>query len=138
MTYYNLFLDDIRVPNDCRLYKVPGMPNDNWIYSDMKWVIVKNYNEFIKTISDKFINDEFPSTISFDHDLADVDDEKSGLICVKFNEKTGHDCAKWLLNFCIENDIEMPKCWVHSMNTIGNLNIRRTIEDWNRWKNKLK
>ena len=49
---YNLFLDDIG--------------NYNTFLQDTRtWVTVRNYNEFVKTITERGI----PSYISFDHDL---------------------------------------------------------------------
>ena len=43
-------------------------------------------------------------------------------------EKTGNDCAKWLLEYCYENDLKLPQCMVHSANPVGADNIRKTLE----------
>lgn len=56
---YNLFLDDIRNPSDCIHYMYTP------IYTSVDWVIVRNYNEFVKTIEEKGL----PEIVSFDHDL---------------------------------------------------------------------
>jgi len=69
--------------------------------------------------------------ISFDHDLADEHvqyylralhdgnpDEEPDFI-----EKTGMACAKWLVNYCLDNDILMPHFSVHSANPSGAENI---------------
>ncbi len=59
---YNLFLDDFRMPADVVLY----MPKCAY-YTDREWVIVRSYDEFVKTIEEMGI----PQAVSFDHDLAD-------------------------------------------------------------------
>ncbi len=59
---YNLFLDDMRIPE--AVFKYIG--DDRYINND--WVIVRSYNEFTKHIRKHGI----PETISFDHDLADI------------------------------------------------------------------
>ena len=70
-----LYLDDIRVP-------------------DGDWVIVRSYNEFISHIKQYGL----PEFISFDHDLAD--EHYAGENYKNFKEKTGLDCARWLLVYC--------------------------------------
>ena len=44
MKKYNLFLDDYRIPLDCLEY------TGNIIYATYKWIVVKNYDEFVDTI----------------------------------------------------------------------------------------
>lgn len=135
---YNLFLDDERNPG-----------NVTWVELASKKVkaptiIARNYNEFVDFIS----REGLPATVSFDHDLADehyrhmltdnslnrhtafVDDEFGGLN-VTFDygeEKTGYDCAKWLVQYCIDNDLKFPEYTVHSMNPVGAERIRQYIE----------
>lgn len=60
---YNLFLDDFRVPMDVLRY----MPKYQY-YVDKEWDIVRNYDEFVKIVTEKGI----PQAVSFDHDLAAV------------------------------------------------------------------
>lgn len=124
MKRYNLFLDDIRSPLDCHY-----MPNRG-IYFKTEWRIVRNYSQFCKMIEEGFSNGEFPDLISFDHDLADihyVDAEISKDLYEETYgnsvEKTGKDCAKWLAEFCLGNDITLPQYLVHSQNTVGAENI---------------
>lgn len=76
------------------------------IYDELEWEIVRYYKEFVEIIQKCGL----PETISFDHDLGD--------------DKTGFDCAKWLINYCIDNKKELPAdIFIHSMNTAGSLNI---------------
>jgi hypothetical protein len=83
-----------------------------------------------------------PETISFDHDLADEhyqnlfedknwmkEDSDVELSYDSYTEKTGLECAKWLVDFCIENGKQLPTCWVHSANPVGKKNIQAYLEN---------
>jgi hypothetical protein len=110
---YKLFLDDFRKPADCYEYfKLP-------IYLDIDWVLVCNYCEFVNIIQ----NNGIPEIISFDHDIYYEDYD--------FPEKTGYDCAKWLIYYCIDNKLELPKeVLIHSMNAAGSANIKSLFESY--------
>lgn len=115
------------------------MPLDRSIYSEESWEIVRSYKEFVETVRLKFYLKEWPSLISFDHDLADEHYDpamysENGEYPKNFSEKTGTECAKWLLQFCIENDIELPDYTVHSMNPIGAERIKGVLEGWRKYK----
>lgn len=120
---YYLFLDDKRTPD--KVFKYTGESE----YIKFKWIIVRNYNKFIKTITKRGL----PDLCSFDHDLADIHTkyffENGGYknppdpLKAKFTEKTGFDCAKWMSNFCIESNLKLPKFKVHSANPCGKENI---------------
>ncbi len=63
-----------------------------------------------------------PEYVSFDHDLADISDSHK--------EKTGYDCVKWLVDYCIDNKIiKFPNYQVHSANPIGKKNITSYVEN---------
>ena len=118
---YNLFLDDIRSPED--VFNYTGQP----LYLMNKWIVVRNYDEFVKAITELGI----PDTVSFDHDLADVhydvqdhvDEDYYDLMSAQ-NEKTGYHCAQYLLNHCLDNELDIPNVvWIHSMNGPGAKNI---------------
>lgn len=110
----------------------------NTIYITEEWDIVKNYNEFVNYIQ----KNGLPDVISFDHDLADehytpreywddyklskeYQDQKS------YSEKTGNDCAKWLVQYCIDLKLSLPLYLVHSANPVGADYIRKTLKDSN-------
>ena len=126
MSYY-LFLDDYRKPEDCFNYTY------NQVYL-LGWVVVRNYNEFVKTIE----KNGLPVMVSFDHDLADehYDPDLHGSetyneIYDSFVEKTGYDCAKWLINYCVENKQFLPETiLVHSMNPAGSANIKSLLNSY--------
>jgi len=136
---YNLFLDDIRFPEDCTYYKTKGMPSNRAIYTQEEWYIVRSYKEFVDKITKEFIDGKFPAIVSFDHDLADIHyDPATWTESFVYHEETGKDAAKWLVQFCIDNDIDLPECWVHSMNPIGGEGIMKTLNDWNVYQERFK
>jgi len=120
---YRLFLDDVRYPE-----------NVHWIEGpyDSEWTIVRNYNEFVKMIE----TCGMPEMISFDHDLAEehYNPETWEDSSAKYKEKTGNDCAKWLVEHCIEKNLNMPEYLIHSMNPIGRKRISDTIDDLIRYR----
>lgn len=109
MSYF-LFLDDIRDVKDVTWRNIP--PGN--------WVTVRNYDEFREEITNRGI----PCFVSFDHDLAD--NHYGG----KYDEKTGASCARWLANYCFENNLDLPKYEVHSMNPVGSENIRSILSSY--------
>jgi len=108
----NIFLDDIRYPNISH--------NDNkGLGSEFsainKWIIVRDYFEFIELINNSFDDIKL---VSFDHDLACYKDGK---------EWTGKDAANYLINYCLDNNKKFPSWYVHSDNTAGKKNIISSI-----------
>ena len=47
-------------------------------------------------------------------------------------EKTGYDCAKWLVNECMIKGVKHPPYIVHSMNPVGKQNIISYVESYNK------
>lgn len=130
MSYY-LFLDDERFPQDVTWVKLP-LHN---------WTIVRNYTDFVRAITDKGL----PKEIAFDHDLGyehyqaynTADKPGKGVIDYSsFKEKTGLDCAKWLIEYCREKNLPLPTFYVHSMNPIGKQNIINAINSYKRYLQK--
>lgn len=120
---YNLFLDDFRRPEDA--FNHMHLP----IYNLEDWVTVRNYYAFILVIEGKGI----PDVVSFDHDLNDFDYENPNNFDyeIENREKTGYHCAKWLIDYCLDNEKELPKrIIVHSMNPYGSLNIKSLFESF--------
>lgn len=131
-----LFLDDIRNPEDAFLY------TNQKKFLEQKWEIVRNFNEFIGHIK----NNGLPFYISFDHDLADThytpehlwtDYNKSKEWQDKqvHQEKTGYECAIWLVDYCIDNNLTLPEYYCHSLNPVGKDKI---ISLLNQFKSKTK
>jgi hypothetical protein len=124
MTKYCLFLDDCRTPEDVFLY------TKNSLYLSEKWMIVRNYDQFILAIN----NYGIPYVLSFDHDLesSHYGHQQGEIPYDQFAEKTGYHCAKWLIDYCINNNKDVPQVvLIHSMNFNGSRNIEslfRTYE----------
>lgn len=124
---YNLFLDDIRNPVEVCTYIKPVSLQA--FFKDYEWVICRNYSEFTNYI----IKNGIPNVISFDHDLADEhytpEEYWTGYESSRnyqedkyphYTEKTGYDCAKWLIEYCMKNNTDIPKSILcHSMNPVG-------------------
>lgn len=128
-----LFLDDIRIPKDA-IGLIPS--NLNQFYWDNNWIVVRNYYEFCNYIQ-KF---GLPEFISFDHDLADFhydytpedyENMTEEDMVIKFGsmEKTGYECAKWLVDWCLENSLRLPQFVVHSANPVGKQNIESYLNN---------
>jgi hypothetical protein len=98
-----LFLDDIQDPKQVFDY------TQKQIFITQKWEIVRSFEEFKSHIE----TNGLPAFISFDHDLADTQDQKVQ------KEKTGYDCAIWLFDHCITYKLKLPEYYCHSMNTVG-------------------
>jgi hypothetical protein len=116
-----LYLDDVRTPTDT----IPGYH---------PWNVVRNYEEFTNWI----LVNGIPDLISFDHDLAaeHINDYFSQVASQgyqhpnydKYEEKTGLDCAKWLVDLIQANPkLVLKSCSVHSHNPVGANNIHSFI-----------
>ena len=138
MSKYNLFIDDERVPfkkgtdfvyQQDSAYDLTG----NRKYRTLNWLIVRNFGDFKETIEKLGL----PETISFDHDLQDFHYYHyqtytfyTGKIDYTVVEGTGYECAKWLINYLIDNDLDAPEILIHTQNIIGAENIRKLFEDY--------
>lgn len=113
-----LYLDDVRTPKDT------------------DWKVVRNYDEFVSTIM--YIGLENIELISLDHDLGDTAmneyyNNVSPNYTLDYNniqEKTGLDCAKWLVAESMNSKIPLPQIYVHSANPIGSANIMGYINNY--------
>ena len=130
---YNIYLDDVRTP-----------------VAD-EWVVVRNYDEFVAKITELGINNI--GYISLDHDLGDTAMQEYfqnvspnyQLDYDNIKEKTGLDCAKWLINHFYDTHhkrlkmhrhdkrsypLIFPTVYVHSANPIGSANIMGYINNF--------
>ena len=113
-----LYLDDMRNP----------------IADD--WQVVRSYDEFVAHI--RMHGLENYEVISLDHDLGDTamneyytnvrDNYK--IDYSNITEKTGLDCAKWLVSESMTNKIPLPQIYVHSANPIGSSNMMGYINNY--------
>lgn len=127
-----IYLDDVRTPKD---------PN---------WKVVRNYEEFVDLVSKTGL--ENIETISLDHDLGPIAmseyfNNVSPNYKLDYNnlieEKTGYDCAKWLVDYYYEkydkevsrnekrnSGILFPRIYTHSANPIGSANIMGYVNNF--------
>ncbi len=111
-----LFLDDIRTPFEAYSYSL------NPVFLDKKWEIVRTYAEFVQWITQNGL----PYFVSFDHDLSDVE---------SIQEKTGYDCALFLVDYCLNNQLKCPTFYCHSMNPVGKTKIIGLLEQFKSFQN---
>lgn len=112
-----LWLDDARNPH-----------KDGWlVFSpiqepyDVIWL--KTYKEFI----DYIIINGLPDGICFDNDLGDFDE--NGV------EYSGTTCAKWLVEYCLDNDKQIPEYNIQSANTCAKDNIKSLLDNYKNYYN---
>lgn len=119
-----IFLDDVRIPEECAKYMYARIGALNPIYNEKDWVIARTYVQFKETVAN--YKDQI-THVSFDHDLADCFQLKETTNINEWfdvngnREYTGYDCAKWLKEYYKEK--EMPVMFVHSMNPVGTQRI---------------
>ena len=119
-----LYLDDVRIP------------------TEGEWEIVRNYDEFVAHI--KLNGLENYEVISLDHDLGEgamveyYTNVKPNyeLDYNRIPEKTGMDCARYLVAEAMNKKIPLPTIYVHSANPIGAANIIGYVNNYFR-NNKL-
>ena len=129
-----IYLDDVRTP------------------VNPEWVVVRSYDEFVEKVRE--LGFENIEVISLDHDLGDTAmseyfnnvSPNYTLDYSNIEEKTGMDCAKWLVDYYYDNynfaedlisrkskkilGITFPKVYTHSANPIGSANIMGYINNF--------
>jgi len=118
-----IYLDDVRTPTQ-------GVGEDN-----QPWVIVRSYDEFVEKVNE--IGLENIQTISLDHDLGESAMKEWNtnvyhnykLDYDNITEKTGYDCAKWLVEQWMD-DKPVVTVMTHSANAIGSANIMGYINNY--------
>ena len=113
-----LYLDDVRVP------------------TEGDWQVVRSYDEFISHIHLHGL--ENYELISLDHDLGEgamveyYTNVKPNyeLNYERIPEKTGMDCARFLVAEAMNKKIQLPTVYVHSANPIGSANMMGYINNY--------
>ena len=131
-----LWLDDSRNPFENDRQWLVFAP---FIGDDVIWV--KNYDEFVNWITENGL----PDGIAFDHDLADEHNApkefqnehyKDWLESQNFKEKTGMECAKWLVDYCLDNDVKLPLFSSQSGNPSGRENILGLLNNFKKFQDE--
>ena len=126
-----LWLDDVRDPfqNDWLNFSPIG--------KNVGVVWVTTYQEFIDWIM--FYG--LPDAVCFDHDLSDLQAFKSSypemVEDIECNEKTGYDCAKWLVDYCMDNNKSLPEYAIQSANPVGRENINSLLTNFNKFNKNV-
>jgi hypothetical protein len=109
-----LWLDDIRDPFVIKewIYTIQYLKEEYLEIEDesceVQWL--KTQIEFEKYIKENGL----PDLISFDNDLGIGNGE-------------GYDCAKWLVEYCMDNNVQLPKWFIHSANPVAKENIKNLL-----------
>ena len=112
-----VYLDDVRTP------------------VDKDWVVVRSYDEFVDKVNEIGLNKI--EVISLDHDLGDTAMAEwhrnvyhnYTLDYNNIKEKTGYDCAKWLVDQWMEGE-PVGVVYTHSANAIGSANIMGYVNNY--------
>jgi len=134
MRKYNLFLDDERTPKCVTWIEIP----------DVEWKVVRSYKDFTETIK----KEGLPQIVSLDHDLSNQHYQEFTRMVKEsnttgnepkirynlFSEKTGYDAAKWLVDYCIDHDLDLPEYIVHTMNPVGWANIKSILDSYKKYR----
>lgn len=114
-----VFLDDKR--KDATIVHNPKRGLGIDIGRSNNWIIFRGYDEFVDFV---YTNFDSIGLISFDHDISSYwTDEKTGTT----KELTGKDAAQFVIDYCMDNNRELPDWFVHSDNSKGNENIRKLL-----------
>jgi hypothetical protein len=100
-----------------------GFPN----IPHSQWTIVRDVDQFRQVIEDHL---EDIKHVAFDHDLAEEHYPWNG--GVTGDGRTGYDCAKILVEHCIDRNIPLPNYSCHSMNPAGRMNILAYLDNYRR------
>lgn len=104
-----LWIDDIRNPFDGWAERYAPFRPDEIVWA-------KNYDDVMAFLKEKGCPDE----VCFDHDLGETGE----------NERNGMTCAKAIIHYCIDHNIDAPAYNIQSSNPVGRDNIRSIIDGW--------
>lgn len=129
-----LWLDDYRNPTE-----------DDWLafspihdYDHVIWV--KNYNEATEWVN----KNGLPYAMCLDHDLGFNKQleyrgmgksKKESRRLSREYEKTGYDFAKFIIDYCIDRNLDLPYYNFQSANPIGKKNMEELFKNFNKYKN---
>ena len=122
-----IWLDDFRDPlkDDWLVFSPIGR-------SGVEVFWIKNYIDFTEWIT----NNDLPDAICFDHDLSDFQafyfsyPELMSEVPYPEYEKTGKDCVKWLVDYCLDNNLQVPEYNCQTSNQVGKENMTGLLENY--------
>lgn len=109
-----LWIDDIRNPQtkewtDWFIKNVGAVTTDTFYW-------VKNFDEFKEYIDTYGL----PRVICFDHDLGETGE----------TERNGLTCAKYLIEYCMEHNLDIPEYACQTSNPVGKENISSLLNNY--------
>lgn len=129
-----MWLDDLRDPTDNIWNNWIARQGVNPTDYDITWV--KNYDDF----TDWIVNNGLPDVVCFDHDLGqDIAIERyttGGMSKTqakklkKLETMSGFDATKWMVNYCMDNDLRLPNWYIQSANPVGAENIKSYLQSF--------
>lgn len=128
-----LWLDDIRNPQEGT-----WLADFSPLATPFETIWVKSYGEFTQWITENGL----PDAICFDHDLGDDFALRENAEFTDWynldesREYNGMDCAKWLIDYCIDNDSNLPEYTIQSANPVGKENIDGILISYNKFIGK--
>jgi len=54
------------------------------------------------------------------------------------DEKTGMDCAKWLVEYCLDSNLQLPEYTIQSANPVGKENITSLLENYKKHNDSIR
>lgn len=125
---YNVFIDDQLRPIDI-FYKT-----NNPFYKVEQFITVKSFNEFKECVEEHFKKDgSYPGFISFDFLLTQVLMKVTDDYSVYQNDDSyvlsGFECAQWIIDFVLKNNIPIPKYIIHDTNPTGRYKINKVFNN---------
>lgn len=121
-----LWLDDVRNPFNNTQWKAMIQ------YLKEEYLFIFDENEpcgifWAKTQTEfeNYIKEHgLPDVISFDNDLGIGNGE-------------GYDCAKWLVEYCMNNNVQLPEWYIHSTNPVAKENIENLLINFKNYYDKI-
>lgn len=110
-----LWLDDCCNPFDTQVDWLIFSP----IGRDVDVVWVQYVDDFLEYID----KNGLPDAICFDHDLAED----------SYDERTGYDCAKYVVDYYMKHDLDIPAYNIQSSNPVGKENIRHLMDNYHKY-----
>lgn len=123
--------------------------SDAYLAADINWIWAKNYEEAVKLFNAYYIkNSKLPDVFAFDHDLGGNSYslwhkhggyQTQGINYEEYDEKTGYHFAKWITDFCLDNNIRFEsEFYSHSMNSVGRQNILSILTNFKNFQEREK
>lgn len=112
MKYTLLWLDDLREPNTYFISKYNPIECD---INELDIIWAKTEHEFMQHIQ----MNGLPNGICFDHDLG--------------TGGSGYECTKFLVEYCLGRNLDIPKYSIQSMNPIGKQAIDNLLFNYHKF-----